>query len=250
MWCRPRAVSTALMRSFGNRPDTVVADEPLYAFYLARSGKQHPGREQILASQPTDWRVVIGDLANRPLPPGKSVFFAKHMAHHLLPEVDAGALRPFRHAYLIRDPEDLLASYAKVRATPDEDDLGIRQQAEIFEAFGGPVIDSGDLLAAPAGMLRALCSALGLPFTPAMLSWPPGPRETDGVWGPHWYEHVWRSTGFGQVSQRSRPLPPHLAELARRCRPFDERLRAYRLRPAAGSGGPTQRRGADRAPDL
>jgi Sulfotransferase domain len=109
MWSGPRTVSTALMRSFGNRPDTVVADEPLYAFYLARTGIDHPGREQILASMPGDWQAVVDHLTTAPLPAGKSLFYGKHMTHHLLPEVDRAALAPLRHAYLIRDPAELLA---------------------------------------------------------------------------------------------------------------------------------------------
>jgi Sulfotransferase domain len=129
MWSGPRTVSTALMRSFGNRPDTVVADEPLYAFYLARTGIDHPGREQILASMPGDWQAVVDHLTTAPLPAGKSLFYGKHMTHHLLPEVDRAAFAPLRHAYLIRDPAELLASYAKVRSEPTLEDLGLVQQA-------------------------------------------------------------------------------------------------------------------------
>jgi Sulfotransferase domain len=229
MWSGPRTVSTALMRSFGNRPDTVVADEPLYAFYLARTGISHPGRSQILASMPNDWRVVLDDLTAAPLPAGKSVYYGKHMTHHLLPEVDRAALAPLRHAYLIRDPAELLASYAKVRARPTLEDLGVVQQAEIFGAYPGPVLDSRDLLADPEGLLRALCAALSIPFTTAMLSWPAGPRDSDGVWGPYWYESVWRSTGFGPYRAPREPLPSGLASLAARCRPYYERLHERRL---------------------
>jgi sulfotransferase family protein len=232
MWSGPRTVSTALMRSFGNRPDTIVADEPLYAFYLARTGIDHPGREEILASQPQGWREVLDGLATAPLPAGKSVYYGKHMTHHLLPEVDRAALAPLRHAYLIREPGELLASYARVRSQPTLADLGIVQQAEIFDAYPGPVLDSRDLLENPEGMLRALCAALGIGFTPAMLAWPPGPRETDGVWGPYWYESVWRSTGFGPYHPPRQGLPAGLAELAGRCRPYYERLYARRLAAA------------------
>jgi Sulfotransferase domain len=235
MWSGPRTVSTALMRSFGNRPDTVVVDEPLYAFYLASTGINHPGRDQILSSMPNGWREVLDYLTAMPLPAGKSVFYGKHMTHHLLPEVDRAALAPLRHAYLIRDPGELLASYARVRSHPTMDDLGIRQQAEIFDAYPGPVIDSRDLLERPEAVLRALCDALSIPFTTAMLAWPPGPRETDGVWGPYWYESVWASTGFGPYRPPSGKLPPGLAALARRCRPCYEHLHARRLTPAAGS---------------
>ena len=233
MWSGPRTVSTALMRAWENRPDTVVADEPLYAFYLARTGLDHPGRAEVLASQPADWRVVLRTLTSGPLPDGRRISYAKHMTHHLLPEVDRAALAPLRHAFLIRDPAELLASYARVRATPTLDDLGLWQQAEIFAEFGGPVLDSRDLLERPEPMLRALCAALDVPFCPAMLSWPAGPRDTDGVWAPHWYESVWRSTGFGAWRPPAAPVPGRLAALAEQCQPYYQRLHACRLTAAA-----------------
>ncbi|MBO0805447.1 MAG: hypothetical protein J2P25_20515 [Nocardiopsaceae bacterium] len=232
MWSGPRTVSTALMRAWENRPDTVVADEPLYSFYLTTTGIDHPGREEIIASQSSDWRIVLNDLALRPLPPGVTIYYQKHMTHHLLPQVDRAALKPLAHAFLIRDPRSLLASYAKVRSAPTLDDLGLEQQAEIFEEFGGPVIDSADILAAPETALRALCAALGVPFTTAMLSWPPGPRESDGVWAPYWYDSVRASTGFVPVAPSPSPsaLPPELEPLAARCQPYYEKLRKHKLR--------------------
>jgi hypothetical protein len=229
MWSGPRTVSTALMRAWENRPDTVVTDEPLYAFYLSRTGLAHPGRDTVIASQPTDWRVVLAELTSAPLPPAARISYAKHMTHHLLPEVDRAALAPLRHAHLIRDPRELLASYARVRTEPDLDDLGLRQQAEIFETFGGPVVDSRDLLTDPEGILRALCRALDVPFDGGMLSWPPGPRDSDGVWAPYWYDSVHASTGFAAYLPPAEPLPARLEPLAERCLPYFERLHQYRI---------------------
>jgi hypothetical protein len=229
MWSGPRTVSTALMRAWENRPDTVVADEPLYAFYLDRTALDHPGRDEVIASQPTDWRVVLDQLTGAPLPPGTGISYAKHMTHHLLPEVDRAAFAAFRHAHLIRDPRELLASYARVRAEPTLADLGLAQQAEIFEAFGGPVVDSRDLLADPGGILRALCQALGVPFDEAMLAWPPGPRPSDGVWAPYWYDRVRASTGFTAYRPSAEPLPARLEPLADRCLPYFSRLYEYRM---------------------
>lgn len=184
----------------------------------------------MLASQPTQWQLVLKALTTDPLPEGITISYAKLMTHHLLPEVDRTAFAPFTHAHLIRDPAELLASYAKVRTEPTLDDLGIRQQAEIFDSFGGPVVDSGDLLADPEGMLRALCLALGVPFDEHMLSWPAGPRDSDGVWAPHWYASVIASTGFGPPQPRTEPLPARLEPLAERCMPYFEKLHKYRLR--------------------
>jgi hypothetical protein len=252
MWSGPRTLSTALMRSFGNRRDTVVVDEPLYGYYLARTRLDHPGRDEVIASMPTDWREVIERLVHGPIPavpappaapstppapappaapstppappaapvplaaptalatsapmaPPAAIFYQKHMTHHLLPEVDRELLAGLRHAYLIREPRLLLASYARVRQAPTLADLGLEQQVEIFRRFGGPVIDAADLAARPRQTLAALCAALEIPFDEAMLAWPAGPRPTDGVWGKHWYARVWASTGFTPPRE---PTPP------------------------------------------
>jgi hypothetical protein len=246
MWSGPRTLSTALMRSFENRPDTVVIDEPLYAYYLAETGIEHPAGDEIIASMPTSWRVVVDQLTSDPLPPGRTVYYQKHMTHHLLPAVDRGRLAGLRHAFLIRDPRLLLASYARVRNTPTLADLGLEQQVEIYRRFGGPVIDAADVAARPRQALQVLCRALGIPFDEAMLAWPAGPRETDGVWAKHWYARVWASTGFGQEQEspptsaglpgsaappRSAELPGSLEALAARCQPFYDELWAHRLCP-------------------
>jgi hypothetical protein len=226
-----------MMRAWENRPDAVVFDEPLYAFYLSTTGIDHPGRDEVIASQPTSWRAVLSSLASDPLPPGVTIAYAKHMTHHVLPSVDLAAFAPFRHAFLIRDPRSLLASYARVRSTPALDDLGLRQQAWLFEKFGGPVIDSADLLGSPEAALRALCAALGVPFSASMLSWPAGPRPSDGVWAPHWYDSVWRSTGF--VTGTPGPPPPldrSLAPLLEECLPYYEKLRKNKIKISIPNG--------------
>jgi Sulfotransferase domain len=230
MWSGPRTVSTALMRSFENRADTIVVDEPLYGYYLATTGIDHPGADEIIASMSGDWRTVLAGLTGAPLPPGVSVYYQKHMTHHLLPEIDRTAFAGLKHAFLIRDPSRLLASYARVRSQPTLADLGLEQQAEIFRTFGGPVIDSADILRDPPAALEALCDALGIGFDPAMLSWPAGPRPTDGVWAKHWYDNVWRSTGFGPYRESATAgLPPELEPLAAACQPYYDELAAHRL---------------------
>ena len=232
MWSGPRTLSTALMRSFENRPDTVVVDEPLYGYYLARSGVDHPGKDEIVASMPTDWQTVLTQLSQAPLPAGASVYYQKHMTHHLLAEIDRAALAGLSHAFLIRDPRQLLASYARVRSKPVLADLGLAQQVEIFRAFGGPVIDSADILRAPRAALEVLCDALGVAFDPAMLSWPTGPRPSDGVWARYWYDSVWNSTGFGPYREPADDgLPEELEPLAAQCQPFYDELAARRLQP-------------------
>jgi hypothetical protein len=228
MWSGPRNVSTALMRSFGSRTDTLVVDEPLYASYLAATGIEHPGRAEVLASQPTDWRRVARALTG-PLPAGVGVHYQKHMAHHLVPDVGRRWLAGLTHAYLIRDPEHVVASYARVRGAPALADLGYQQQVEIFRRYGGPVVDAADLLRDPAGVLAALCAAVGIGYDPAMLTWPPGPRDTDGVWAPWWYAGVESSSGFSAPDPRPVVVPDTLTPLVDAARPFYAELAAHRL---------------------
>jgi hypothetical protein len=228
MWSGPRNISTAMLRSFGARADAVVVDEPLYAHYLAASAIKHPGRAEILASQPTDWREVAAALTG-PLPEGVRVQYQKHMTHHLLPDVGREWIGRLANAYLIRDPAHVVASYAKVRGAPTLADLGFAQQAEIFRRYGGPVVDAADLLRDPPGVLARLCAALGIDFDPAMLAWEPGRRSTDGVWAPHWYAAVEASTGFAPHDGRPAEVPAHLRRLVDEARPFYDELSARKL---------------------
>jgi hypothetical protein len=234
MWSGPRTISTALMRSWGSRADTAVVDEPFYAHYLAATGLAHPGRDAVLRSQPTDWRAVA-DALTGPVPGGKPVFYQKHMAHHLLLGMDGPWLGKLRHAFLLRDPAALLASLARVLPDPRPEDTGLPQQAALFERIAEergeapPVIDARDVLADPPGLLRALCDALGVDFDPAMLSWEPGPRPTDGVWAEHWYASVEASTGFAPPREESAEVPDRLRPVLDACRPHYRRLFQHRL---------------------
>ncbi len=228
MWSGPRNLSTALMRSFGNRPDCSVVDEPLYAAYLVATGLDHPGRDDIIASQQADPSVVLAELTRGPV--ATPVQYQKHMTHHLLPAFPRRPLSSLRNAFLVRDPERVLTSYAKVREEPTLEDLGLPQQLELFERFGGPVVDAADVLRDPRGTLTLLCEAVGVRFLEVMLSWPAGPRDTDGVWARHWYAGVEASTGFARDSPGSGdPLPDRLARLLQRCQPYYDALAPYRL---------------------
>lgn len=234
MWSGPRNLSTALMRSFGNRADCFVTDEPLYAHYLKTTGRPHPGAEEVIAKHDSDWRSVAAWLTG-PVPGGKPVWYQKHMTHHLLPQVERGWLAQLTHCFLLRDPREVLPSLDAKFARPTLADTGLAQQWEIFEFVRErsgripPVIDAADLLRDPRAVLEALCAALGIEFDAHMMHWPTGRRETDGVWAKHWYHNVEKSTGFGPERTQSAVLEPHLVPLLEECRPYYDRLRAHCL---------------------
>jgi hypothetical protein len=234
MWSGPRNISTAMMRAFENRPDTVVVDEPLYAAYLARTGIDHPGREAVIASQPTDLATAVADLFAS-LPPGRRVHYAKHMAHHVSRDMDLRWTLSFRNVLLIRDPVEVVASYVRARESCEPNDIGLPQQEWLLELWDEqslevPILDAREFLGAPEAHLRWLCDWLGIPFMARMLSWPPGPRPSDGVWAPHWYTSVWASTGFEPPRPREANLSDHDAAVAEACRPIYGALHRRRVR--------------------
>ncbi len=242
MWSGPRNISTAMMRSFENRPDAAVVDEPFYAAYLAATGLDHPMRDEVLASQPLDWREVAAAMAG-PAPGGAAVFYQKHMTHHMFGGGGGGGgvgldwTAACRSAFLIREPAAVLASYSAKRAEVTLDDIGVVRQRELFgrEAdrlgVAPPVVEGRDVLAGPERVLTALCAALGIPFLPQMLAWPAGSRETDGVWAPAWYDAVQRSTGFEPPGDtREIKLSDDLRRIADQARPHYEALAAHAIR--------------------
>jgi Sulfotransferase domain len=235
MWSGPRNISTAMMRAWGNRSDTAVIDEPFYAYYLERTGKKHPGAAEVIAQGETDGRKIVATLTKGPIPSGKRIFFQKQMTHHLLPEIDREWIDDLTNCFLIRDPREVILSYIQKNPEPELEDLGFVQQCEIFNFVRAktesapPVVDARDVLQNPERILRLLCDAIGVPFDVAMLSWPPGLRETDGIWAEHWYDNVARSTSFQPYEPREGSVPSRLKEIYERCQECYERLYQYRL---------------------
>ncbi|MDX2315936.1 MAG: HAD family hydrolase [Gammaproteobacteria bacterium] len=236
MWSGPRNISTAMMRAWENRGDTAVWDEPLYAFYLDRTGIDHPGAVAVIAAGDTQWQRVVAALTG-PVPEGKPIYFQKHMTHHLLEEIDWDWLAQVHNCFLIRDPREVIASYARTRPDFTVNDVGVLQQAKIFEhahrtAGATPVVlDSRDVLQNPRAMLTALCAALDVPFSDKMLSWPAGSRSSDGVWASYWYDTVRASTEFAPYVSKTHTLARAHEPLAEECEPHYRQLYEQRLRP-------------------
>jgi hypothetical protein len=234
MWSGPRNISTAMLRSWENRPDTWVVDEPLYAHYLTQVTVGHPGVEEVIARHDTDWRRVVAGLVG-PVPEGRAIYYQKHMAHHWLPHLRGDWVMQLSNAFLIRHPAEMLTSLAARMGLPSLRDTGLAQQLEIFgfvrkgTGTTPPVLDAEDVLRDPRGVLERLCVAVGVPFSERMLSWPPGGRTTDGIWAKYWYDAVERSTGFEPWQPKPRTVAPELAPLLAECLPYYEDLYRHRL---------------------
>ena len=231
VWSGPRNLSTALMYSFAARGDCAVWDEPFYAAYLAATGIDHPMRDEVIAAGECDPQKVASACVG-PIPGGASLFYEKHMTLHMIPAFDRSFMRECVNVFLIRHPARVVASYSRQRASVTLDDIGFTQQADLFDevaAFNGltpVVVDSSDIRADPGGVLARLCAAVGIEYTDRMTRWPAGGHPSDGVWAPHWYEAVHRSTGFESAEGPLPNLTGDAADLAALAMPSYERLRA------------------------
>ncbi|SLN33590.1 hypothetical protein ROG8370_01368 [Roseovarius gaetbuli] len=233
MWSGPRNLSTAMMYSFGARADCAVVDEPFYAAYLMKTGFDHPMRDEIIATQPTDPAKVIDTLLG-PIPDGKAHFYQKHMSQHMIEGVPRDWVHRVANVFLIRHPARVAASFSAKYDNPTLADIGFVQQAELYDqlvaAGARPVVvDSADIRRDPETMLKRLCAAIGLAWDPAMLSWAAGGHPDDGLWAAHWYEAVHQSTGFAPAEGALPDLDGPRAALAEAAMPAYEHLRAVAL---------------------
>ena len=235
MWSGPRNISTAMMRAWENRPDTEVVDEPFYACFLTATGIVHPMQDEVLASQSSDWQTVVDRELKKPLAGSSTIQYQKHMTQHMVGPIDQDWFASLRHAFLIRHPADVVASYRQKRGTVTAEDVGFARQRELFEMAKKvtgktpPVIRSSSVLKAPESSLTALCAALGVPFDSSMLSWPSGRRDSDGVWAPHWYNKVEASTGFAPYQARTPELSDTELNVVEACLPDYQALAQFAL---------------------
>lgn len=229
MWSGPRNLSTAMMYAFENRADFAVWDEPFYAAYLAKTGFDHPMAADIIATHETDPEKIVAQILDT-IPKQKPHFYMKHMPHHMIDEIPTGWTKDCTNVHLIRHPARVIASYGAKRADISDDDIGFRQQADLYDQIGGVVIDSADIRKDPEGMLQKLCAAIDLPFDPAMLSWAAGPRKVDGIWAAHWYNAVHKSTGFAGEEGPLPILTGHDAKVCETAMPYFEKLSALAIK--------------------
>lgn len=229
----PRNISTALMYSFAQREDTKVFDEPFYAFYLDKTGKEHPGREEVLKAQNHDPQKVLEELLSETA--DNPILFIKNMAHHMS-LLDKNLLNGFAHIFLIRDPKEMLTSFIKTIPNPTLRDTAYKEQYEIFSYVKGEpgpepvVIDARELLLNPEPVLSEACQRVGITFDPAMLSWEKGPIPEDGVWAKYWYDSVHQSTGFDPYRPKNEEVPDHLKGLLEECCFYYEKMFEYAIK--------------------
>ncbi|HYV94468.1 MAG TPA: hypothetical protein VE978_22030 [Chitinophagales bacterium] len=232
LWSGPRNISTAMMYSFAQRSDTEVVDEPLYAHYLRVSGAQHPGRDEVLASQEKDGSKVIRKMLSDDWT--KPVVFFKQMTHHLI-DLPLDFLSRTKNILLIRDPKEVLISYSRVIAQPSLEDIGIRQSYELWnflemKNFHHVVLDSNEVLRNPKKVLTETCRHVRIEFEKSMLHWTAGARPEDGVWAKYWYKNVHRSTGFAPFKKEEKNLPERLMKVYEEGKPFYDFLYEQRLK--------------------
>ena len=234
MWSGPRNISTALMRSWESRSDTFVIDEPFYAHYLSVTNVDHPGRDEIVQNGETDQSVVSKGLISD-INDSCSIYFQKHMTHHMIPSVGREWMKDVVNCFLIRDPKDMILSYTKVNSNLSMHLLGLEEQYELFEYVtkmngrAPPVVDSKDILLDPRETLSLLCEKIGVVFSEEMLSWSKGVRDTDGIWAKYWYENVINSTGFNTYTEKNEVIRDEYLQLYEDCLKIYEKLSKHKI---------------------
>ena len=233
MWSGPRNLSTALMRSFGNRSDVIsVLDEPLYAAYLSVTGKNHPMRNEIIASQSSDPDIVAKNCTK---PIGKGICYQKHMVHHLHHTFDDQWIFKLHNCFLIRNPEDVISSFLNKWPDAEFEDFGFDHQFNIFNLVSNwaeeipLVIDATDLRNNPKAVLKKVCLKLLIPWDDAMLEWKAGLKKYDGVWATHWYPSVESSTGFVQHDKSKSLIHDKSKSMVERAMPSYHALHKHRI---------------------
>ncbi len=205
-WSGPRNISTALMRSWSSRQDTYTIDEPFYAYYLKKSKLRHPMYEEIIKHYPTDYNSIVKNLTEN-TSKKNTIFYQKHMAHHLTELNNINWVRRCENCILIRHPKEVISSYTKKNQLNNIYELGYIQQYKIVKFLldidkSFIVIDSFDLLNNPKKILSEWCNKINLDFSDSMLSWEKGSHESDGIWWKHWYDNVIETTGFQRYQKK------------------------------------------------
>ncbi len=235
MWSGPRNISTAMMRSWGSRSDTFVIDEPYYAYYLSQNDLEHPGRDEVISEGELDSDKVSQGLVND-TKDSCSIYYQKHITHHLLDSIDREWMKSVINCFLIRDPKDMIISYSRVHPNLNMHLLGLEEQNEIFEYVKNitgeipPIVDAKDVLLNPRNILSKLCGNIGITFSEEMLSWSRGPRDTDGNWGKYWYKNVMNSTGFNEYKSKKEDVPKEYEQLYQKCYILYKKLHRLRLK--------------------
>lgn len=235
MWSGPRNISTAMMRSWGSRSDTFVIDEPYYAHYLSQNELDHPGREEVIQEGELDSEKVSRGLVND-TKDSCSIYYQKHITHHLLDSIDREWMKSVVNCFLIRDPKDMIISYSKVHPDLNMHLLGLEEQNEIFEYVKNiageipPVIDAKDVLMNPRDILGKFCDKIGVIFSEEMLTWARGSRDTDGNWGKYWYKNVVNSTGFNEYKPKMEEVPDRYLDLYEDCYKLYKNLHDLRIK--------------------
>lgn len=232
MWSGPRNISTAIMYSFAQRPDTVIYDEPLYGFYLknSKAKEYHPGALEVMQTMDLDGNQVVKNMLAEHSQP---VAFFKQMTHHLL-DLDKGFMKEMEHIILTREPENMLPSFAKEIENPTISDVGYKDHLELLTYLKSInkrplVVDSKVLLDNPKDILMRICDFLEIPFYPEMLKWESGPRQEDGIWAKFWYKSVHESTGFIAPKKKKVDMPENLLPLLKESRKYYDELIQYSI---------------------
>ncbi len=232
MWSGPRNISTAMMRSFENRIDTDVVDEPFYAYYLKKTGLKHPMYKEIIANYETDYNKIVDNITSNK----NKIVFIKHMTQHINLNSDLSWINKGKNIFLLRDPIKVIKSYIKNNNIINSSDIGFPEQLKIFKYVKKNnktnfiVINADNILKNPKIILSEICKKLQIKFDKRMLSWKRGERPSDGIWSKIWYKNVIKSEKFQLQKIKKIKIPIKYNKIYEECLEIYKELNHYSIK--------------------
>lgn len=232
-WSGPRNISTALMRSWSSRIDTLVSDEPFYACYLKKKDLKHPMYKEIINHYENDYKNVIQNITAK-IPNSRNIWYQKHMAHHIIDYHNLEWITNFNNCFLVRNPASVINSYIKKNQLSSSEELGYIQQYKMIKFLKKKgekcfVIDSSLLLQNPELILSKWCEALNIEFDSNMLHWDQKIYSTDGIWAQHWYDNVIKTQSFQKFEDKNVLVKKEYYDIYLECKKYYEYLIQYSL---------------------
>lgn len=243
LWAVPRSTSTAFEWMMRQRGDFNCFHEPF-------------GEAWYQGEQPL-WPRVTADSLRTPgltldtvwqtlqRAAGAGAVFSKDFPHYVEHMWNDARLNLFNHSFLTRDPAKTISSMYHKWPDFHPAEVGFVEQRKLFDRLcerhgsAPPLIDSDDLLEAPAEMVAAWCNAVDIPFIARALSWEPGPRDEVSWWDSGTFHANLRNSDGLKAQPRKYieidNAPDKVKRIHEQMLPHYQHLRQYRLRPPSAS---------------
>jgi len=212
LWSTSRCVSTAFERSVMEIKNSKVFHHPFEQAYYFGPERQSGRYSHYSPDEKKTYQTIGKSLVKEY--DGVELLFCKELAIFVknhFGELLKGGFQDFQHTFLIRNPKKAVPSLYAASINKQltgwdyfkPEDAGFKELLDMYRFIvankeeNPVVVDAGDLLEDPEGIMRAYCEGIGVTFDIEMLHWEP--RHLPIVHAPEnrgWHTNVINSTGF------------------------------------------------------